>query len=172
MTETPRDMDSSWPQRLLAVMRIVVGVLFAQYGAQKLWGFAGGRINHDFLTLLGIAGPLELLGGLLLALGLFTRPTAFILCGEMAVAYFMAWAPRGFWPITNGGEITVVFCYAFLYFVAAGAGPGSVDQLIADRRNNTGRMKRILVSWESPCRSIMRIVLSFTFSLHGYRHLL
>ena len=122
-------------------MRIVVALLFAQYGAQKLWGFAGGRINHEFLSLRGFAGPLEFVGGLLLAFGLFTRITAFILCGEMAVAYFMAWAPRGFWPITNGGENTVAFCFVFLYLVAAGAGPWSLDYIIGNRHQKTGESK-------------------------------
>src|SRR5262245_21145034 len=116
----PASAESKWPGWGLSAMRFATGLLFIQYGAQKLWGFAGGRINHEFLTLRGFAGPLEFFGGLLLIFGLFTRTTAFILSGEMAVAYFLAWAPRGFWPVANGGEISVLFCFVFLYLAFAG----------------------------------------------------
>lgn len=121
---------------LLSVVRIATGLLFFQHGAEKLWGFAGGRIDHNFATLHGFAGPLEVAGGLLIALGLFTRASAFILCGEMAVAYFTRWAPRGFWPITNGGEEAVLFCFLYLWLVTAGPGPWSFDFLI--RRRSIG----------------------------------
>jgi putative oxidoreductase len=112
---------------LLSVLRMAIGLLFFQHGAEKLWGFAHGRIDHKFATLHGFAGPLEVAGGLLIFLGLFTRPAAFILCGEMAVAYFRSWAPRGFWPITNGGEEAVIFCFVYLWLVTAGPGPWSLD---------------------------------------------
>ena len=115
---------------LLSFVRIAVGLLFFQHGAEKLWGFAGGRIDHNFASLHGIAGPIEVVGGGLIVLGLFTRTTAFILCGEMAVAYFRSWAPRGFWPINNGGEEAVVCCFIFLWLVAAGPGRWSVDALL------------------------------------------
>jgi putative oxidoreductase len=115
---------------LLSVVRLAVGLLFFQHGAEKIWGFAGGRIDLNFGTLHGIAGPIEVIGGGLLIAGLFTRTTAFILCGEMAVAYFSRWAPRGFWPIANGGEEAVLFCFLFLWLVSAGAGPWSLDRLI------------------------------------------
>ena len=115
---------------LLSAVRISVGLIFFQHGAEKIWGFANGRIDHNFLTMHGFAGPLEVAGGALLILGLFTRTTAFILCGEMAVAYFLRWAPRGFWPISNGGEEAVICCFLFLWLVTAGAGPWSVDSLI------------------------------------------
>jgi putative oxidoreductase len=127
----------SGPQRsprgtpyLLSVIRIAIGLLFFQHGAEKLWGFAGGRIDHNFGTLHGFAGPLEVIGGLLICLGLFTRSSAFLLCGEMAVAYFSRWAPRGFWPINNGGEEAVIFCFVFLWLVTAGPGPWSLDYII------------------------------------------
>lgn len=115
---------------LRSLVRIVVGFLFIQHGLEKIWGFAGGRIDRDFSKLHGIAGLIELIGGLLLITGLFTRSTAFILCGEMAVAYFNSWAPRGFWPISNGGEAAVVYCYVFLWLVTAGGGPISLDAVI------------------------------------------
>jgi putative oxidoreductase len=149
---------------LLSIVRFVVGFLFIQHGLEKLWGFAGGRIDRDFSSLHGIAGPIEAVGGLLLMLGLFTRSTAFILCGEMAVAYFHSWAPRGFWPITNGGEGSVIYCYIFLWLVTAGAGPWSIDALIQRRPK-----ARTVATWESYARSIMRMILAFTFSLHAYR---
>src|SRR5689334_11745695 len=102
---------------VLGFARIAIGLLFLQHGAEKIWGFAGGRIDHDFGTLHGFAGPLEVAGGTLIALGLITRFTAFILCGEMAVAYFRSWAPRGLLPIQNGGEEAVLFCYIYLWLV-------------------------------------------------------
>lgn len=118
-----------WTPYLLSLLRIAIGLLFFQHGAEKIWGFAGGRIDHNFATLHGFAGPLEVIGGLLITLGLFTRATAFILCGEMAVAYFTRWAPRGFWPINNGGEEAVIFCFVFLWLVTGGPGPWSLDFL-------------------------------------------
>jgi putative oxidoreductase len=87
----------------------MTGLLFMQHGGEKLWGFADGRIDLNFPQLHALAGPIELIGGLLVTVGLFTRTTAFILCGEMAVAYFRTWAPRGFFPISNGGEEAVSF---------------------------------------------------------------
>ena len=118
----------------LSVARFLMGFLFIQHGLEKIWGFAGGRIDLDFAHPHGWAGPIELAGGTLLMLGLFTRLTAFILCGEMATAYFLSWAPRGFWPITNGGELAVIDCYAFLWLVFAGGGPWSLDALIESRK--------------------------------------
>ena len=125
MNDSPK-----WTPYLLSAVRFVLGALFIQHGLEKLWGFAGGRIDHDFASMHGIAGLLEFPGGLLLMLGLFTRPTAFILSGEMAVAYFRSWAPRGFWPITNGGEFSTMLAFAFLWLMAAGPGPWSLDALL------------------------------------------
>jgi putative oxidoreductase len=122
---------------VLSLLRVIVGFTFSCHGAQKLLGAFGGMGGHGakaaFLSLLWVAGVLELFGGLLIVLGLFTRPVALILCGEMAVAYFKAHAPRGFWPIVNQGELAVVYCFVFLYFFAAGAGPLSLDALIRKR---------------------------------------
>jgi putative oxidoreductase len=159
-------------RRLLGIVRIALGLLFLQHGAEKLWGFANGRVDHNFGTLHGFAGPLEVAGGVLLILGMFTRTTAFILCGEMAVAYFSLWAPRGFWPIANGGEEAVIFCFTFLWLVTAGSGSWSVDSALAGSSGRQGNHLRQMVgSWEGYGRSILRVILAFTFSLHGFRHL-
>jgi putative oxidoreductase len=118
---------------LLSVLRIVAALLFFEHGSQKLFGFPPGPPYTGFpnFSLLGIAGMLEVAGGLLLLVGLFTRFTAFVLCGEMAVAYFRAHLPRGFFPINNMGEITVMLCFVFLYLVAAGPGPWSLDHALS-----------------------------------------
>lgn len=122
---------ADWPGYVLSLLRMVAGALFACHGFQKLagWPVAAGPRPHMW-SLLWIAGILESAGGLLILAGLFTRPIAFLLCGEMAVAYFHAHFPRGFWPIKNGGEPAVLFCFVFLYLVAAGAGPLSLDRLV------------------------------------------
>ena len=160
--------DPSAPASYLhGFARIVVGLLFFQHGAEKLWGFAGGRIDHDFATLRGFAGPLEAAGGALIALGLGTRVTAFILCGEMAVAYFRSWAPRGFFPIQNGGEEAVLFCFIYLWLVTAGAGKWSFDDFMEKHRPHG--IKATVASWETYGRSIVRLILAFTFCLHGFR---
>jgi putative oxidoreductase len=120
---------SKWSPALLSVLRIVVAFLFMEHGAQKLFGFPGaGDPKVELASLMGFAGILELFGGGLLLLGLFTRPIAFILSGEMAFAYFMAHAPQGFWPVLNQGEAAVFYCFVFLYFSAAGGGPWSLDR--------------------------------------------
>lgn len=114
-----------------AIMRIIVGLLFASHGAQKLFGMFGGKGNPEGLMM--VAGIIELAGGILIALGLFTRPAAFISSGTMAVAYFMAHAPHGWHPVMNKGEVAVVYCFLFLYMFFRGAGPLSVDGLIGGR---------------------------------------
>jgi putative oxidoreductase len=113
----------------LTLLRIVAGLLFAQHGAQKLFGALGGHQVGSLLSLTGLAGVLELVGGLLVAFGLFTRPVAFILSGEMAVAYFMQHAPKGFWPIINKGELAALYCFLFLYFAAHGGGAYGLDRM-------------------------------------------
>jgi putative oxidoreductase len=120
-----------WTPYLLSIMRIITGFLFMQHGAQKILGLLGGRRGGppEFLTLPWIAGVLELFGGLLILIGLFTRPVAFILSGLMAVAYFMAHAPGGFWPLLNGGELAALYSFVFLYLSAAGGGPWSLDYI-------------------------------------------
>jgi len=129
----------SWAPYLLSIVRVVAAFLFMQYGTAKLLGFpapimpGGGTARVDSLP--GVAGMLETFGGLLLLLGLFTRPVAFLLSGEMAVAYFVGHAPRGFWPVLNQGAPAVLFCFLFLYLSAAGGGPWSLD---AFRRPGSG----------------------------------
>ena len=117
-----------------SLLRMVAGLLFAQHGAQKLFGWLGGEQVTNVMSTMGIAGILEFFGGILIIIGLFTRPVAFLLSGEMAVAYFMAHFPRAFWPAENGGEPAVLFCFIFLYFAATGAGRWSVDEAIGRRR--------------------------------------
>jgi putative oxidoreductase len=128
---------STWSPRLLSVLRIIIGFLFAQHGAQKLFGFLAPEpaATAPLLSIIGIAGVLEFFGGLLILLGLFTRPVAFILSGLMAVAYFMAHAPGGFWTLQNKGELAVAYCFVFLYLAVAGAGSWSLDRLW--RRNDS-----------------------------------
>ena len=120
---------SRWSPRILSVMRIVVALLFMQHGAQKLFGFLTlpGAATPPLFSLLGLAGVLEFFGGLLVVLGLFTRPTAFILSGQMAVAYFMVHAPKGFWPLQNNGDLAMLWSFVFLYLAVAGGGEWGLD---------------------------------------------
>lgn len=118
--------------KLLSVLRIVAGFLFFLAGTSKLFAFPVGLpagVSAEPFSQIWIGGALEVVGGALLMLGLFTRPTAFVLSGEMAVAYFQFHAPQGFWPTVNGGVPAVLDCFLFLYFSAAGAGPWSLDAL-------------------------------------------
>jgi putative oxidoreductase len=114
---------------LLSALRIVAAFLFIAHGTQKLLGFPPDGPRPALLSLMGAAGVIETVGGTLMLLGLFTRPVAFVLSGEMAVAYFLRHAPSGRWPIVNGGELAVLFCFIWLLFVAAGPGPWSLDRL-------------------------------------------
>jgi putative oxidoreductase len=114
---------------LLSILRIAIAILFMQHGGQKLFEYPPGGQKVALDSLLGVAGILELVGGALIFLGFLTRPVAFILSGEMAVAYFKVHAAGGFWPVQNHGELAVAYCFVFLYLAAAGAGPLSVDAL-------------------------------------------
>jgi putative oxidoreductase len=129
-------MDTaSWSPRMLSVLRIVTGLLFLEHGTQKLFHFPPpANAGPALISLLGLQGVLELVGGLLILIGLFTRPVAFILAGDMAVAYFMAHAPRGFFPTLNGGQLAILFCFVFLYLCVAGGGVWSVDAQRSSRR--------------------------------------
>jgi putative oxidoreductase len=121
-------LQSVWAPRLLSILRIVAALIFFEHGTQKLLGFPlSERAAPELLSLSGIAGILELVGGALLLLGLFTRPVAFILSGEMAVAYWYAHAPQSFFPVNNGGDAAILYCFVFLYLFAAGGGPWSLD---------------------------------------------
>lgn len=111
-----------------ALLRIVTGLLFMEHGTMKLLGFPASPMPRPPLaSMMGVAGVLELVGGLLIVLGLFTRPVAFLLSGEMAIAYWLAHAPNGPFPALNMGEPAVLFCFIFLYLAAAGAGPWALD---------------------------------------------
>lgn len=120
---------------LYAVMRIVVGLLFASHGAQKLFGVFGGVDGRGgtppLMSKFGAAGVIEVVAGLLIVFGLFAGYAAFIASGEMAVAYFTAHAPRGFWPLVNGGEAAVLYCFVFLYVASRGSGVWSIDDAMA-----------------------------------------
>ena len=133
-----------WPSRMLSVFRIVAGVLFITFGTLKVFGYPPGPPGmppFDPMTQMGIGGLLETLGGTLIVLGLFTRPVAFILSGEMAVAYFQFHYPQSFFPTTNMGTPAIMYSFFFLYLVFAGAGVWSVDALLAARRNG-GRVSQ------------------------------
>ena len=117
---------------LYAVLRIVVGFLFTCHGAQKLFGVLGGMgepgVTAPLFSMMGLAGVIEVVGGLLVMVGFLTGYAAFIASGQMAGAYFMAHFPQGFWPIQNNGEPAVLFCFVFLYMASRGAGVWSVDR--------------------------------------------
>ncbi len=117
---------------MLSILRIIVALLFVEHGTSKLLGFPHGTMP-PFGTLIWVQGVIELVGGALLALGLFTRPVAFVLAGDMAVAYFMAHAPKGFFPALNGGDAAILYCFVFLFLFVAGPGPWSLDAMV-DRR--------------------------------------
>jgi putative oxidoreductase len=114
-------------------MRFVAGGLFAFHGAQKLFGLFGGKVMTGTPKMLA-AGIIELAGGLLIALGLFTAFAAFIASGEMAVAYFTVHIKSGFWPIMNGGELAVLYCFVFFYIISRGSGRFSLDRLIRGKK--------------------------------------
>jgi putative oxidoreductase len=125
---------------LYVLLRIIAGLLFACHGAQKLFGILGGvgtqpGATVPLFSLLGLAGVIEFFGGLLIALGVLTSIAAFIASGEMAFAYFMQHAPKGFWPIQNKGELAVLFCFLFLYIAANGAGIWGLGRLFRPERN-------------------------------------
>jgi putative oxidoreductase len=128
----------SWAPFLLSMLRIIAAFLFMQFGSTKLLAIPAavmpGGGTAPLTSLAGFAGSLELVGGALLLLGLFTRPVAFLLSGEMAFAYFMGHAPQGFWPVLNEGSPAILFCFIWLYISSAGPGPWSLDAL---RRGKT-----------------------------------
>jgi putative oxidoreductase len=129
------DSLSRFAPHAFAIMRIVVGVLFAMHGSQKLFGTPGGKPPVELVSLMGVAGIIEFAGGLLIAFGFLTRIAAFLSSGTMAVAYFMAHASQHVLPIINQGELAVVYCFVFLYIWAHGAGIWSIDSLL--NRNRT-----------------------------------
>jgi putative oxidoreductase len=124
---------ASWSPRMLSALRIMTGLLFLEHGTQKFFAFPGP--GPGLTTLLIIQGLLELVGGILIVIGLFTRPVAFILSGDMAVAYFYAHAPKGFFPSLNGGKLAILYCFVFLYLFVAGGGVWSVDEVRSRSRS-------------------------------------
>lgn len=119
--------------KLLSVLRIVAAFLYLAHGTQKLLGVPGDSAPVTYLSLYGLAGLIESVGGTFILLGLFTRPVAIIAAAEMAVAYFLVHIRQGFWPLLNHGELAVLYCFLFLYIAVAGAGPWSLDRIRQDR---------------------------------------
>jgi putative oxidoreductase len=126
------EASTIWAPRVLSILRIVVGLVLLQYGLAKLFGWPAVKMFQDLqlFSLFGIAGMFELVGGTLLILGLFTRPAAFILSGEMAAAYFIEHFPHSFFPIQSEGDLAVTLCFTFLYLSFAGGGPWSLDAFL------------------------------------------
>lgn len=135
---TMEHFAETWRPQLLSVLRIVTALLFIPHGTAKLFGWPHVAYfdNLEIFSLMGVAGLLEVFGGLLLLVGLFTRPVAFVLSGLMAAAYFMGHAGQGFWPLLNGGELAALYSFVFLYFVTAGGGAWSVDAQLSPARRH------------------------------------
>ena len=127
-----------WAPFALSILRIVAALLFLEHGLQKYFGFPAA--GPAMTPLLWVQGAIEIIGGVLLLVGAFTRPVAFILCGDMAVAFFIAHFPRSFFPALNGGDAAVLFCFIFLFIFFAGAGPWSLDETVLQR----GPARRII----------------------------
>ena len=145
--------DCAW-----ACCRIAAACLFLMHGLEKIFGVGGGRIDRDIMTIRGFAGWLEIVGGPLFAVGLFTRPVAFILSGEMAVAYFRSWAPRGFWRSFDqaGMEASILFCFLFLFFWAAGPGAWSLDGWRGRKKGGDSEPSLDRVTFSRAPRSLAR----------------
>jgi len=130
MNEHSNDFVDAWSPKVLSVLRIITAFMFIAHGTQKLFNAPPSPEGAASPTsLMGFGALLEFVGGALMFVGLFTRPVAFILCGEMAVAYFMVHAPGGFLPLVNKGELAVLYCFVFLFFAVAGGGEWSLDRL-------------------------------------------
>ena len=121
------DSLPAWRPYVLSILRIVAAILFFEHGTQKILGIPEPKYVPEMFSLTWVAGIMEIVGGALLIVGLFTRPVAFLLSGQMAVAYWMAHAPNSFFPALNGGDAAILFCFLFLYLVFAGPGPWSLD---------------------------------------------
>jgi putative oxidoreductase len=128
---------SPWSARMLSVLRIVTGFMFTLHGTMKLFDFPHRDVPRaplDLASAVGIAGALETFGGIAIMLGLLTRPVAFLLAGQMAIAYFWKHSPKSLYPTLNGGELAALYCFVFLYLTFAGGGPWSIDAMITRRR--------------------------------------
>lgn len=133
------DRLTNWTPHMLSVLRIMAALLFLEHGTQKLFAFPPTDSTPPLMSLIGVQGIIEVVGGVLLAVGFYTRPVAFVLSGDMAVAYFMAHAPRSFFPVLNGGDAAILYCFIFLYLVFAGGGAWSVDSA---KRNGSAAKPR------------------------------
>lgn len=122
---------NEWAPRVLSIVRIIVGLAFLEHGTSKLFGFPHGNLSPHMFQLLWFAGIVETVCGGLVALGLFIRPAAFLASGEMAIGYFYAHAPRNFFPLINGGDAAILYCFAFFYLFVAGGGAWSLDRLFS-----------------------------------------
>jgi putative oxidoreductase len=122
------DRLSAYAPQALAVLRIVAAILFILHGTQKVIGFPAAEFSPPLMSLFGLAGIIEIVAGLMILVGFFTRPAAFIAAGEMAVAYWMAHAPSNLFPANNGGDAAILFCFVFLYLVFSGPGAWSVNK--------------------------------------------
>lgn len=123
-------IKADWTPRVLSILRIVSALIFIAHGTQKLFGFPASDFSPAAFSLPWIAGVLEVFGGAALLVGFYTRPVAFVLSGLMAVAYWMAHAPQSFFPVLNGGDAAILYCFVFLYLVFAGPGPWSLDAIL------------------------------------------
>ena len=119
----------SYRPSIYALLRMAAGLMFFLHGLPKLFGGFGRPAPVELMSQMGLAGIIEVIGGAMIGLGLFTSPVAFLASGQMAVAYFQAHAPRGLWPVMNGGELAALFCFVFLYVAAAGSGKWSIDSI-------------------------------------------
>jgi putative oxidoreductase len=128
------ELETTWAPRVLSLLRFVSGLIFMEHGTQKWLNFPPlGRAGPEIASMSGFGGVIELIGGPLLAFGLFTRPVAFLLSGEMAIAYWWSHAPRNFFPVVNGGDAAILYCFVFLYIACAGGGAWSLDRLLFKR---------------------------------------
>ena len=125
-------LSASWGPRVLSIVRFIAGLLFLEHGTAKLFGFPHvANFDHlQLFSLLGLAGVIEFVGGALVCVGFYTRIAAFIMSGEMAVAYFMSHAPRNFLPLLNNGDSAILYCFIFFYFFVVGGGAWSLDRLL------------------------------------------
>lgn len=128
----------SYADITLSLLRVFAGFLFLQHGAQKLFAVLGREEAVALVSLMGLAGVLEFFGGLAILFGIYTRPVAFVLSGQMAFAYFMSHFPRGFWPIMNRGELPVLYCFLFLFLAAAGGGSYGFDGMVRKKAADGG----------------------------------
>jgi putative oxidoreductase len=129
-------LETVWAPRVLSIARVVTALIFMAHGTQKLLNFPPnppGRATVELFSLYGFAGALEIVGGILLVLGLFTRPVAFILSGQMAFAYWMGHAPRSIYPVLNNGDASILYCFWFLYLAFAGGGAWSLDRMLSKK---------------------------------------